>query len=98
MSILFDDNDHSYQRWLVANPHGYVINTRRRLSPSYMVLHRASCSSIRKYSSVALPGALTERSYVKVCAAGVADLRNWLRQHGRTDGAPSKECGLCARA
>jgi len=98
MLTLFDGDDDTYQRWLVQNPGGYVINTRRGLPSSYMVLHRASCRTIRSYTPTTPSGAFTERGYVKVCSANLADLRAWLRGHGRSDGSFSNECGLCAKA
>lgn len=95
MPVLFDGNDDAYQDWLAENPHGYVTNARRNMSPSYRVLHRASCSTIRNYKGRVRQGAFTERSYIKICATEVDDLRDWLRRNGRPDGTFSKECSLC---
>lgn len=92
---LFDGNDLLYQAWLQSNPQGFVINARRRLTPSYMVLHRASCSSIRRYRAAASDGAFTERDYIKVCDLKIESLRGWVREHGRSDGSFSNECGMC---
>lgn len=44
--IHFDGADGAYFAWLARNPHGYVVNVRRRCSPDYVVLHRASCGLI----------------------------------------------------
>jgi hypothetical protein len=95
MATTFDSDDESYQRWLAANPDGYVINTGRGKPPSYMVLHRARCRKISDYNKVAREGGFTERDLIKVCSMNLADLRNWVRQHGRTDGSFSGKCGLC---
>ena len=95
MTTKFDRNDDDYQDWLKSHPNGYVINARRRLVPSYMVLHRVSCRSVRSYSLFAPHGAYTERGYVKICAEKVSDLRAWVRKNGRPDGTFSKECSLC---
>ena len=94
MSIqLFDGNDDLYQDWLAANADGFVVNTRRARRASYMMLHRASCSFIKE--SPWPPGRFTERTYIKVCAPTVDELRGWVKKHGREDGSFSKECGLC---
>jgi hypothetical protein len=95
--MVFDSDDNAYQAWLAANPNGYVINTRRDFEPSYMVLHRASCRTIREYTDMAGEGGFTERDYVKVCAESVSALREWVRQHGRPEGTFSNECGFCTR-
>ena len=97
MATVFDSNDDAYQAWLVAHPRGYVLNVRRNLAPSYMVLHRTSCYTIRNYHERSKPGGFTERGYIKVCADELADLRAWVRRHGRPDGSFSKECSRCGR-
>ena len=46
MVTLFEDNDAIYQDWLLNNPNGWVLNVRRNLTPSYMVLYSAPCTSV----------------------------------------------------
>lgn len=92
--VEFIDDDRSYLKWLDKNPHGFVINTGRSKSHSYMVLHRASCRSIWAYSGRAQPGAFTQHDYIKICAPDIASLRAWVRRHGRTDGSFSSECTI----
>jgi hypothetical protein len=91
----FSNDDEAYQQWLRGNPDGFVINTPRSKTPDYMVLHSASCSSISQYTRMAQPGGFTERQYIKVCAADVESLRQWVRQHGRPDGSFTSECPIC---
>jgi hypothetical protein len=95
MVTVFDGDDGGYHAWLAANPHGYVVNTGRGMSSSYMVLHRASCLTIGEYNETAREGGFTERAYIKVCSESIPDLRDWVRQHGRADGSFSSECGRC---
>ena len=95
MLKIFDGNDSLYITWVNVNPAGFVINTRRKPDPKYMVLHRAICHSITKYTEMAKPGGFTERSYMKVCANNITDLRSWVKRHGRSDESFSKECKLC---
>jgi hypothetical protein len=37
--LTFDGDDSTYLRWLHAHLDGFVVNTNRRPSPQYMVLH-----------------------------------------------------------
>jgi hypothetical protein len=94
-ATVFDGNDAAYQAWLLANPQGHVVNTRRNKPPSYMVLHRADCATIRRLSGMARKGGFTERSYIKICAVEIAALRDWVRRHARADGSFSTECSIC---
>lgn len=89
----FRDNDDSYQEWLAENPSGFVINTMRNCSTDYMVLHRATCSSISQYTDMAQPGGFTERKYIKICADTIEDLEYWIRRHGAK--TFSNECSRC---
>lgn len=59
----FIDDDESYLRWLSDHPDGYVINTNRRPSPGYLMLHRADCRLISGPST----GTTFTGEYSKVC-------------------------------
>ena len=91
----FTNDDTLYRQWLTDNPHGFVINTNKGISSSYMVLHKATCSMVSKYKSNTPPGAFTKRDYVKVCAGDVDSLKEWAKVHGRSDGSFSGACGIC---
>jgi hypothetical protein len=95
MPDVFDSDDSVYLAWLTAHPDGFVINTRRRSDPEYIVLHRATCRTISRPTAITRPGGFTERSYIKICAGSVEELRRWARGSGRPDGSFSKACGLC---
>jgi hypothetical protein len=94
-AITFKGDDKIYLTWLQDNPDGYVINTPRGLSPSYMVLHRATCRTIRPDERHYAPGAFTERQYVKVCSADLTALQHWVTAHGRPDGSFSSTACRC---
>jgi len=89
----FVDDDAGYLAWLADHPTGLVLNLRRVADPSYVVLHRASCGSIK--SARRLTGAYTSRSYRKICSVGIGELTTAARREGRTDGSFSARCGLC---
>jgi hypothetical protein len=46
MIVEFMDNDKGYVAWLSEHPDGFVLNCGRPPTPSYLVLHRATCWSI----------------------------------------------------
>lgn len=88
----FDNDDAAYLEWLAGNPDGYVVNVREKLSPDYVMLHRATCPTI---SGPQEPGAYTERSYRKLCGrtlADVAEAPTWCR---RARGSFTKRCSIC---
>jgi hypothetical protein len=87
----FFHNENGYLNWLRSHPQGFVINTGRSKNTNYMVLHHAWCRQISKYSKNADPGGFTERDYIKICASDLSSLRDWVRQHGRSDGTFSTE-------
>ena len=95
MIMEFDGNDDDYQHWMSANPHGFVVNTRRGITPVYMVLHRANCHHINVYGPTQPPGCFTERGHIKICAPTVDALRIWVKSNGRPDGTFSNECVSC---
>ena len=44
---IFEDDDAGYLAWIDGHQHGFVVNTFRKLDPRYLILHRASCHTIR---------------------------------------------------
>ena len=94
---LFEDDDTGYLRWISEHPDGYVVNTRRRFDPDYLVFHRASCFSINRYPNMHEdPGGFTERAYWKLCSTSLSELEDHLRRTiGELDPF-SKVCSLCA--
>jgi len=91
--VQFCKDDLSYLAWIAAHLDGFVLNVKRKADPDYVILHRASCGSISNDKQA--PGAFTGRSYRKICADNVADLRRAAEREGRSDGSFSKRCGLC---
>ena len=93
----FDGDDKKYLAWLDKNQRGFVVNTRanaqRKPTPSSLMLHCASCTSIGRDNSNVLSGGFTQRQYIKICAPTKDKLRTWVKKI--TDGALIKECGRC---
>ena len=97
MRRIFGNHEKEYLVWLKANPGGFVVNTRRRPDPDYMVLHRATCWTINRYTTMAKPGGFTERDFIKACSNSLNELRDWVRRNGRSNGSFSKECSICGK-
>lgn len=97
MAMLYDGDDDSFLRWTTLFPDGYVVNLRRRLDPSYVVLHRANCRTLKTHRNAkSSPGGFTERSYVKACSETVADLDEFVADRlGIQRPFISKRCSAC---
>lgn len=94
--MLFDGDDSRYLQWLHENSDGYVINMRRRFDPGYVVLHRAACSSIRRYPRMdKYPGGFTERAYLKLCGSSIAELESYLVTVADGSYSISSACSWC---
>lgn len=94
---VFQYDESGYLEWIMKNPDGYVVNTRRVLDPKYLVLHRASCWSIHTHrNQESDPGGFTERSYQKICSLNVSELEEYLIRVTRAQKAFTKVCSLCS--
>ena len=93
--IVFDRDDQLYQDWAEDHPNGFVVNTRRGIDPSYLILHRSNCRFIRQHNRIAKPGGFTERNYIKACAEDIDSLSRWAEQHGGPSGGFTKRCSFC---
>jgi hypothetical protein len=93
----FVKNEQAYQDWLKQNLQGFVINTHAKQDKrkEYTALHKASCTSISRYTDRVTSGAYTERDFIKVCANDIASLARWAARIGRTGEPFSGVCGLC---
>jgi hypothetical protein len=94
--MLEPESDVAFTHWVDAHPDGFVLNTRASPAPTYMILHKASCSSISPDRKGIEAGAYTQRAYRKICADDVEELRSWVQRHGRSDGSFSGRCKMCA--
>jgi hypothetical protein len=84
----FVNDDAAYLRWLQLHPNGLVINSHRVPICSYLMLHRASCSSINTPKRTNW----TTTGYIKTCSTDVSALVEWAR---RGIGGSLKLCGMC---
>ena len=66
--IEFKDQDREFIAWREMHPGGFVVNTYRNPSASYLKLHRADCRTFRPPFT---------KNYIKLCATSVDDLNDW---------------------
>jgi hypothetical protein len=83
----FVDDDPGYRDWLARHPDGFVINTGRRPSAAYLMLHRAGCGTI---SGTPARGKTFTGDYAKVCGS-----QDELEGFARQLGGQAQPCGLC---
>jgi hypothetical protein len=90
--LLFVDDDSGYLRWVHSHPNGFVINTPRQPSASYLKLHRASCHTINGSWMPVGTSHWTEQ-YSKVCSLDRNELLAWsMKEFGQMPSA----CKICA--
>lgn len=83
----FVDDDPGYLGWLAHHPGGFVLNTTRRPSAAYLMLHRANCWTITRLQ----PRATTfTGDYSKLCGD-----RGELETYARRLGGTPQACGHC---
>lgn len=85
----FDHDDEGYLRWISAHPAGLVINCYATPSTDYLILHRASCSSI---SVRQVDKEHWTHDYIKVCSEDRGETLVWC--YSEAGGAPAS-CQLC---
>jgi hypothetical protein len=75
-----------FNSWRSEHPDGYLVNHYRRPTRDYLILHRASCPSLK-------PDQRYVGEYGKTCAERVVDLRVWAQR--TVGGINVVECGRC---
>jgi hypothetical protein len=83
----FVDDDPGYLDWVARHPDGFVINTGRMPTVSYLMLHRAHCGTITGRPA---RGTTFTGDYAKVCGE-----RGELEAFAQQLGGPPQPCGLC---
>jgi hypothetical protein len=84
----FVDDDARYLGWIAQNPDGFVLNTERKPTPTYLVLHRATCRTI---GGTPARGDRWTTAYQKVCGTR-SELELWATQEVH---AEPRLCPLC---
>ncbi len=74
MAVEFFENDESYLKWLDSHQDGFVLNTNPSPTEDYLMLHKASCSQLKRNDKRQKTKTF---SYRKVCSDTVQSLQNW---------------------
>lgn len=85
----FVDMEAEYRAWVKENPQGYVLNTNRVPSASYLILHRADCWTI---TGEPTRGEYWTKDFSKVCGDSIAEIQDWAE---RGVGGSLQACRLC---
>jgi hypothetical protein len=86
MVTSFNNQDEQFELWRDTHPAGFIVNHDPVPTPSYVVLHRADCASLRRTN-----GSNWTVSYGKTCGERLDDIRSWARKR-MLDPRP---CGMC---
>jgi hypothetical protein len=87
--IPFIDDDDGYLAWIASEPGGYVLNSHRHPTASYLMLHRSSCRTI---SGRPTTGSAWTKDYVKHCSSSADELDAWA---SATVGVNADRCAVC---
>lgn len=86
---VFQDEDRRYLAWLNEHPTGFVLNTYRSPTPSYLRLHRSTCWTI---SGTPARGRRWTDDYIKVCSDDAAAITKWAREEIGGEPVPCSHC------
>ncbi len=87
----FVDDDRGFFAWVARHPDGYVLNTQRNPRETYLMVHRATCGTLR----LQYPRQKTMTGpYIKICGQSVEEIQQWADQHFRHR-VTLQPCGKC---
>jgi predicted HNH restriction endonuclease len=89
---LFINDDISFFQWLINNPEGLFINTYKRPSINYMVLHKSGCRNFKEPEQYT-ENKFTGNAYIKICSNDANDLMKFINSYDGKDF--SKTCKHC---
>lgn len=87
--IVFKDDDEGFRDWVRQHPSGFYINTERKPSPNYLMLHQVGCMHV---------GDAEDRDvswttdYIKVCSPIKLELEAWARTVVGGEAMPCQTC------
>ncbi len=88
--ILFMDEDRAYLSWVTHHRSGFVLDCGRKPSKHHLMLHRATCPSIKH--SATKKTHWTTGQHMKACSLDSEELKAWARE--QADAEPS-DCDSC---
>jgi len=85
---VFVDDDEGYLRWLKSSSSAYVVNSYRKPSADYLILHRTRCGSISSEKRTNW----TTTGFIKICGDSKEELKRWALKEV---GGALRSCGFC---
>ena len=85
-AISLVDQETEFRDWRKGNPDGYILNTTRKPSDKYLILHTARCWTI---SGEPARGRYGTKDFIKVCAPKRHEIDAWV---DRQFGAAARSC------
>ena len=85
----FIDDDRGHLTWVAQHPGGFALNTARKPTPEYLILHRAAYSTI---TGSPARGQFWTKDFIKHCAEHRTELRGFARVEC---GGEAQDCGVC---
>lgn len=95
MTLVIEDNDKEYQKWLGGNSEGYILSLKQNRTIGYISLHRSTCYHISRYDKRHLEGAFTERGYIKICSNKIRNLKKWINNNLEDNAEITITCKHC---
>lgn len=92
---IFEDDDKGFLEWMREHPGSFVLNTRRRRSHPNCVIHRAGCPHLQGIRNAPDRGTLTGAPVVKVVAATVDALMEYVMTERSALRVMVKRCRSC---
>jgi hypothetical protein len=83
--ILFMHEDRAYRSWVTHHRNGFVLECSRKPSKHHLMLHRATCPSIKH--SATKKTHWTTGQHMKACSLDAEELNVWARE--QTEAEPS---------
>lgn len=87
--VMFENAHDAYMEWMTAHTDGYVLNCHNPPTAGYLMLHKATCRTIRGKPA---HGEDWNRDYLKIWSPQRAVLESWAM---RAVHAQPQECGAC---
>jgi hypothetical protein len=84
----FADDEGGYRQWLTDHPDLFVLNTARPPTPTYLILHRASCYTINGNPP---RGTRWTADYQKICG-NRQELEHYANHHIGGRALPCRRC------
>ena len=88
--IIFIHEERAYLSWLVRHRHGFVVDWLRKPTRKRPVLHRATCTEIKR--STSRQTHWTTGRHIKACGLDLISLRDWVHDESGNEPVYCEHC------